>query len=222
MDGEMRTDIKSYVKTINKVLVKLGKDPGDKKEFAELEKKLGLSGEGRDNDYQRWSMDSVFMSIAYTVAKSSHDSNTQHGSVIVDKNNHIVSTGFNGFISGSFDNILPNERTGGHKYEHMFHSERNSLSQATIADLSGCRIFITGMPCNSCLRAIAAKGIKEIIIGDVGHVFGEGFWEMHYFLTITHDLQVKPFNGIIVNTSSTIIIGQENGETPKSDQHGNL
>lgn len=222
MDGKMKTDIIEYAKTIKKVLVKLGKDPDDKKEFAKLEKKLGLTGEGRDNSYERWNMDSVFMSIAYIVAKASHDSNTQHGTVIVDQKNHIVSTGFNGFIPGSFDNILPNERTGGHKYDHIIHSERNALSQSTIADLSGCKIFITGIPCNGCLRAIAAKGIKEIIIGDVGHVVPEGFWEMHYFLTIKHDLQVKQFRGIIVNTSETVTIGQDHGKTSKSNQHGNL
>lgn len=223
MDGKMKTDIVNYAKTIKKVLVKLGKDPENKKEFSELEKKLGLAaGKGRDNDYQRWSMDSVFMSIAYLVAKSSHDSNTQHGAVIVDEKNHIVSTGFNGFIPGSFDNILPNERTGGYKYDNIIHAERNALSQSVVADLSGCRIFVTGIPCNKCLRAISARGIKEIIIGDVGHVLPDNFWEMHYFLTITHDLQVHRFNGMIVDTSSTIIIGQENGETEKSNQHGNL
>lgn len=185
-----------------RVLEKLGR-PLNEEEISKLKKELGISPESRNEEYQRWSLDSVFMSVAYTVAKSSHDSNTQHGAVIVDRKNHIVSTGCNGFLSGALDDVLPNERENGFKYEYVMHAERNALDQATKADLSDCRIYVTGVSCNTCLKGIIAKGIKEIIVGDVGHVYAEGFWEMQHFLCEMHNVQVRRFSGIIVDTSVT-------------------
>ena len=44
----------------------------------ELKDRLGINGKYRDNDYERWSWDQVFMSIAYTIARRSSDANTQH------------------------------------------------------------------------------------------------------------------------------------------------
>lgn len=206
----------TYADVIYKVLEKLNKDINNDT-ISELENSLGISPESRTEEYKRWNLDSAFMSIAYIVSKCSHDSDTMHGSVIVDEKNHIVSTGFNGFISGSFDDKLPNNRINGKKYQHMIHAERNALDQSTKADLTGCRIYITGVPCNSCFRAIISRGIKEVIIGNVGHKFEEGFWEMHHFLAITHGVQVKKFNGIIADTSKTITIGPDHDATKESD-----
>lgn len=206
----------SYEEVIYKVLKRLNKDINDNT-IHDLEKSLGIDAESRTEDYKRWSLDSTFMSIAYVVSKCSHDSNTQHGSVIVDEKNHIVSTGFNGFLSGSFDDKLPNNRINGKKYDHMIHSERNALDQSTRADLSGCRIYITGVPCNTCFRAIISRGIREVIIGDVGHKFENDFWETHHFLAITHGVQVKRFSGTILDTSKTITIGTENEASQESN-----
>jgi len=175
--------------------------------------RLGINGKYRDNDYERWSWDQIFMSIAYTVACRSSDANTQHGCVIVDDKNHIVATGFNGFPPGAFDEELPNIRDDGHKYRYIVHAELNAVLQSTQSDLSTCRAYITGAPCNECLKVLISKGIKEIIIGDIGHVTDETYDNLHSFLTKMHGVQVKHFRGMIADTRNLRHIGQVDGES---------
>lgn len=169
--------------------------------------KLGLGNVARDEDYERWSIDQIMMSIAYVSARGSHDSNTQHACVIVDAKNHIVSTGFNGFLRKSSDSILPNTRTGGFKYAYIIHAEANACAAATRADLTGCRAYVTGRPCNQCLTTLINRGIREIIIGDIGHVVEDGYWEMHYLLVSMHGVTIRKYSGEIVDTSKTRTIG---------------
>lgn len=89
----------------------------------------------------------------------------------------------------------------------MMHGERNALLQATQSDLSDCRLYITGMPCNDCFQIIIMKGIKKVIVGDIGHVFGDGYWEMHHFLRRTHGVEVIPFRGRIADPDNCKEIG---------------
>jgi len=168
---------------------------------------LGIDPSFRNDAYKKWSIDKIMMSVAYLVAKGSHDSDTQHGSCIVDKKNHIVSTGCNGFLPGSPDDILPNTRKDGHKYKFVIHSERNACDQATRADLSDCRIYVTGVPCNECMKSIINKGIRNVIIGDIGHVFEDGFWEMHEYLISAHSVSVRAYSGEIIDLSAVKKIG---------------
>ena len=49
-------------------------------------------------DYISW--DEYFMGVAILAAKRSKDPNTQVGACIVDKNNVILTTGYNGFPKG--------------------------------------------------------------------------------------------------------------------------
>lgn len=164
---------------------------------------LGLGIEFHDVQYTRWKKDQIFMSMAFVLAKGSHDSQTQHGCVIVDENNHIVSSGFNCFLPDSPDSIMPNIREGGHKYKFMMHAEANGCDHATRASLKGCRVYVTGVPCNECLKRMINKGIREIIIGDIGHKFEDGFWELHHFLVKIHGVTIRKYVGEIVDTSKT-------------------
>lgn len=186
-------------------LARLGSFDERKKDvaFKLLKQQLGIAPESRDENYKRWSKDQIFMSQAYVAATGSHDANTQHGAVIVDENHHIVSTGCNGFLPNSPDDLLPNTREGGHKYKFIRHAEQNACDQATRASLKGCRIYVTGVPCNECMKTIIAKGIREVIIGDVGHVMGEGFWEMHHYLTHIHGVKVRRYVGEVIDTTRT-------------------
>ena len=182
--------------------------PGESKSdrLEKLQDALGLGEKYRNEEYKRWSLDQAFMSMAYSLAKCSHDSDTQHGCVIVDENNHIVSSGFNGFLPGAPDEILPNTREGGFKYRFIVHSEANACAHATRANLKGCRVFVTGYPCNECMKTMINKGIREIIVGDIGHKFEDGYWELHHFLVNVHGVTIRQFQGEIVDTSSTRFI----------------
>ena len=60
----------------------------------------------RDN-YISW--DEYFMGVALLAAKRSKDPNTQVGACIVDSNNIILSTGYNGFPYGCSDDVYPRD-----------------------------------------------------------------------------------------------------------------
>lgn len=118
--------------------------------------------------YVKMNKDRCYLEIAKTIAKRSHDSETQHGCVLV-KSDKILSVGFNGFPSGFPDDKLPNTRPFKHNY--ILHSELNSIINAAKNGVStdGASAYITGRPCCECLKSLIQAGIKTIYIGDTGH-----------------------------------------------------
>ena len=82
-------------------------------------------------DYITW--DEYFMGVAILAAERSKDPNTQVGACIVDGENRILSTGYNGFPSGCSDDEFPWEREGGFsetKYPFVVHAELNAILNA--------------------------------------------------------------------------------------------
>ncbi|MBR3201746.1 MAG: dCMP deaminase family protein [Mogibacterium sp.] len=113
-------------------------------------------------DYISW--DEYFMGVAILAAKRSKDPNTQVGACIVDKNNVILTTGYNGFPKGCSDDEFPWDREGEiTKYPFVVHAELNAILNASGKDLSGSRIYVALFPCNECAKAIIQSGIKEVI-----------------------------------------------------------
>jgi len=108
-----------------------------------------------------WKM--YFMMLANIARTRSLDLNSKHGCVIVNKNNKIVSMGYNSFPSGFPDEKLPLTRP--EKYAYMVHAEINAIL-ATNDDLSNCTLYVTGYPCVNCLQAIVQKDIKHIVCFD--------------------------------------------------------
>lgn len=151
-----------------------------------------LSPETRDSSYTRLRWDEYFMSLAFLVSMRSPDSQTQHGCVIVDKNNRVISTGYNGWVHGANDESMPNLRPK--KYLHVIHSEVNAVLSA-YQNLSGCTAYITGAPCNECLKVMAQSGIKDIVIGDRSHVFATEYIELQSFICASHDIKIRKFIG---------------------------
>ena len=117
----------------------------------------------REN-YISW--DEYFMGVALLAAMRSKDPSTQVGACIVDKDNRILSTGYNGFPSGCSDDEFPWERDGGFcdtKYPFVVHAELNAILNARGKNLTGAKIYVALFPCNECAKAIIQSGIKEII-----------------------------------------------------------
>lgn len=113
-------------------------------------------------NYISW--DEYFMGVAILASKRSKDPNTQVGACIVDENNIILSTGYNGFPYGCSDDAYSWEREGDDtKYKYVVHAELNAILNAKGKDLYGSRIFVDLFPCNECAKAIIQSGIKEII-----------------------------------------------------------
>ena len=121
---------------------------------------------GKNVKIDRTSWTELMMDIAKGVATRSHDSQTQCGSVICNRDNEIISTGYNGFIRNIDDTILPNTRP--QKYDFMIHAEVNSiLNSARQGKSTKCAIiYVTGMPCLRCLQYIWQAGIVKVIYGN--------------------------------------------------------
>lgn len=109
--------------------------------------------------------DELFMTTAYLVAMKSKDESTHCGAVIVDKYNHVVSSGYNSFVRGINDDV-PERQERPEKYLWFEHGERNAIYSAAFRGSStkGCKIYVTGIPCADCARGIIQAGIKEVII----------------------------------------------------------
>lgn len=106
--------------------------------------------------------DSYFMSIAELVSSRSSDPNTKHGCVLVDKNNRVLSTGYNGPVRGYPNDKVDYSRPN--KYQWMIHAEDNAVLFAK-CDLEGATAYITGHPCTPCFRRLVQAGVKRIVYG---------------------------------------------------------
>ena len=97
----------------------------------------------------------------------SKDPNTSVGACIVDKDNKILSVGYNGMPHGCSDDEYPWDREGDNplttKYLFVCHAELNALLNYTGTNLKGSRIYTTLFPCNECTKALIQSGIKEVI-----------------------------------------------------------
>lgn len=119
----------------------------------------------REN-YLTW--DEYFMAIAKLSAMRSKDPSTQVGACIVDKNNRILSIGYNGAPNGYSDDIFPWDREGNEletKYPYVVHAERNAILnyRGSRKDFEGAKIYVDLFPCNECAKIIIQSGIKEVI-----------------------------------------------------------
>jgi dCMP deaminase len=115
-----------------------------------------------------------YMEIACTVAKRSHDSETKVGALLINnKSNAILATGYNGFIKGACDSILPNTRP--EKYEYILHAEMNLLTNCARHGISmdDCFLVCTLSPCKLCARLMMNSGITRAICKDLYRDFSE-------------------------------------------------
>ena len=111
------------------------------------------------------SWDEYFMGIAHLSAMRSKDPNTKVGACIVDKNNKILSVGYNGFPIGLSDDKFPWGREGGFKdtkYAYVVHAELNAILNSN-TNLRDSICYVTLFPCNECAKAIIQSGIKEVV-----------------------------------------------------------
>ncbi len=117
------------------------------------------------SDYIGW--DEYFMGIAMLSAERSKDNSTQVGACIVNRDNKIVSVGYNGMPTGCLDDDMPWEREGEKaldtKYPFVCHAELNAILNSNIGNLCGCTVYVTLFPCNECAKAIIQSGIKKVV-----------------------------------------------------------
>lgn len=110
--------------------------------------------------------DEYFVLIALFTSLRSKDPRSKVGAVIVDQDQHIIGTGYNGFVRGADESRFNWDHEGewlDTKYPYVVHAEQNAVLNATTNNLRGCTIYTTLFPCNECARIIAQKQIREVI-----------------------------------------------------------
>lgn len=115
----------------------------------------------------RTSWDQYFMNIASVVASRATCDRKHVGALIV-KDKNILSTGYNGSISG-----MSHCDDDGHLMENnhcirTIHAEANAIIQAARNGVSikDSVIYVTASPCYNCFSLIANVGIKKIFYGE--------------------------------------------------------
>lgn len=151
----------------------------------------------RGNKAKRPGWDEYFIGIAKAVSVRATCLRRRYGAVIA-KDNIIVSTGYNGAPRGMKDCIEADKCTRkeldvphGHRYElcHSVHAEANAIIRASLAELEGATIYISGTdggeeecdsaPCMMCKRMILNSHISRVVYsdGDGGYrVVDPGTW----------------------------------------------
>ena len=115
-------------------------------------------------DYISW--DEYFMGVSLLAAQRSKDPNTQVGACIIDDQNRILSTGYNGFPHGCSDDDFPWNRDsalGETKYQFVVHAELNAILNARGKNLAGAKLYVSLFPCHECAKAIIQAGISEVV-----------------------------------------------------------
>ena len=122
---------------------------------------------------ERVDWDTYFMRIAEDISKRSTCFRRSIGSVIVNADHEIVSTGYNGNPRGQkhcSEIGCIREKLGipsGEKSEicTAVHAEQNALIQAGKGS-RGATLYSTVMPCNTCAKMIVNAGITRVVYHD--------------------------------------------------------
>lgn len=127
--------------------------------------------------------DEYFINIAKAVSSRATCLRRKYGAIIT-KENIIVSTGYNGAPSGMKDCFEVGKCTRkelqiphGERYElcHSVHAEANAIIRASVDELRGATIYISGSdgknecyaePCMMCKRMILNSRIVKVVYSD--------------------------------------------------------
>lgn len=121
----------------------------------------------RREDYLHW--DEFFMLSAKVASMRSKDPSTCVGAVLVNKNNRIVASGYNGFPLGVDDECGLWGKTSTNqlenKYLYVVHAEANAIVSAR-CDCTGFSMYVTHHPCNECAKLIVQAGVKRVVVAN--------------------------------------------------------
>lgn len=113
----------------------------------------------------RKSWDSYFMKITEMVASRSTCDRALVGCVLVNRDHRIVSTGYNGSVSGNphCDDVGHTMRDG--HCIATIHAEMNAILYCAKEGIptKGTICYVTHFPCLNCTKALIQAGICEIV-----------------------------------------------------------
>ena len=112
--------------------------------------------------------DNMFFQEAALWSRKSHDTQTKCGCVLV-KDRTVISSGYNGFIRGIDDELLPNTRPN--KYPFMIHAEANAIYNSV--RIGRCTLdawaYVTAIPCLQCLQMLYQCGISRVFFSNISN-----------------------------------------------------
>lgn len=130
----------------------------------------------------RLDWDTSWLLVATVIAKRSRCVRYQTGTVIVDRSNRVVATGYIGpaaeFNQMAFDDdecssfcsrgrLGPTDETRLSYSDCVsIHSELNALLVCDRRDREGGTIYVTSVPCWTCAKAIANSGVVRAVVID--------------------------------------------------------
>jgi len=98
---------------------------------------------------------------ALAIASQSHDAETKVAAILIDSDTGaVMAEGYNGFIRGADDDLLPSHRPD--KYDYIIHAETNLLCNAVRSGVktNNSAVYCTLSPCVRCLRMLWQAGIS--------------------------------------------------------------
>lgn len=111
---------------------------------------------------------------ALTIAKQSPDEETKVGALLINPiTGAVMAEGYNGFMRGAPDHLLPKTRPD--KYQYIIHAETNLICNATYSGIKteGCVLYCTLSPCTKCIRMLYQAGITTFYFKDKYRDFDE-------------------------------------------------
>ena len=115
--------------------------------------------------------DEYFIKIAETTALRSPCLSRSVGAVIVDNDNRILSTGYNGPPAGLSHCLMGDcyrstSKTGDNLSEcRAVHAEQNAIMYALkcFSSIKNTKIYVTTQPCTTCCKLIIVSGITKVV-----------------------------------------------------------
>jgi len=109
--------------------------------------------------------DKMFLDVAAVVAQKSKSTRLKVGAVLV-RDNRILSTGYNGLVSGTVPDVLEDE--DGVTKKEVIHAELNCIISCARNGVScdNSILYLTHSPCQACAALIAQAGIRKVIYMD--------------------------------------------------------
>ena len=120
---------------------------------------------------KRLTWDEMFMNLAVIAAKRTACKFHETAAVVVDKNNRIISIGYNGPTAGDVHcldagcaKVDGDPKTGKLKRCRGAHAEINSIINAFDGTrLQGATLYSVLHPCYDCMKSLNNAGIKELV-----------------------------------------------------------
>lgn len=127
-----------------------------------------------------------YLDMAKLVASWSKDPRKKVGAIIVDQDNRVVSTGYNGFPR-CIEDKPEDYRNKKLKLEKIIHAEVNAILSAR-ANLKGYTLYCYPlMPCARCATVILQAGITTVVFPYKEDKKTASSWD------VSHDIAISMF-----------------------------